>query len=135
MGGVLSITMPFEGQRELRAALALLTAIDILQMRWARPPLPWLYKSGVRYRRESEKTCWLPQEGGCEDWLSAVQVLRQRVGDCEDLACYRAAELRFRAHEAAAAEPIKTPLGWHIIVRRASGRIEDPSRILGMGRQ
>ncbi len=133
---VLSITMPFDGERELRAALAVLTVIDLMQLKWARDdgaPLPALYKSGVRYRREEKKSCWAPTRGGCEDWLSAVQVISQRFGDCEDLAAWRASELIAQGERAARAIPKRTREGWHIVVQRADGRLEDPSRILGMG--
>lgn len=126
---VLSIAMPFSSERELRLALGVLTAIDMFQMGWHR--LPPLYKSGIRFQRESAKTCWAPVAGGCEDWLTALELLRQGKGDCEDLGCYRTAELR-RAGERASAIPIRWTGGWHIVVRRASGVLEDPSVLLGM---
>lgn len=129
---VLSITMPFDGERELNAALAVLTVIDVLQLKWHR--LPPLYGSGVFYEREHAKTCWKPTRGGCEDWLSAVQVLNQGKGDCEDLACWRASELIVRGERARAVAQ-RTREGWHITVRRGDGSHEDPSRILGMGSQ
>jgi hypothetical protein len=122
--------MPFEGERELTAALALLTVIDLLQKSWFG--VPALYESGVRYRREEAKSCWHPISGGCEDWLSAWEVLRQGFGDCEDLAAWRSADL-IAAGERARAVPRRTREGWHIVVRRGDGSIEDPSRILGMG--
>lgn len=128
---MLSIAMPFEGERELGAALALLTVIDLFQLVWFQ--LPDLYASGVRYRQEQAKQCWHPIPGGCEDWNSAWEVVRQGVGDCEDLACYRAADL-IRAGERARAIARKTRTGWHIVVRRENGSIEDPSANLGMGR-
>jgi hypothetical protein len=128
---VLSITMPFEGERELDLALSLLTVIDVKQIRWHK--LKPLFQSGVRYKRESAKTCWLPVNGGCEDWLSILQLYRQGEGDCEDIACARAAELIVRGERARAIAQRSAGVGWHIVVRRADGRIEDPSRILGMG--
>ena len=121
--------MPFEGERELSAALALLTVVDVLQIRWYG--LPPLYRAGVQYRREQAKQCWHPISGGCEDWLSAWEVKRQGYGDCEDLASWRAAELNL-AGERARAVPVRTRSGWHIVVRRADGTIEDPSAKLGM---
>jgi hypothetical protein len=130
--GVLSITVPFKGERELTAALALLTVINMLQIRWYR--LVPLYASGVRYKREQAKTCWHPVDGGCEDWLSIAQLYEQQRGDCEDLACARAAELRL-AGERARAIPMRTRAGWHIVVRRGDGSIEDPSAKLGMGKK
>lgn len=84
------------------------------------PFLP-LYESGIRYEREPP---------GEENWQFAHELLQSRAGDCEDLACYRAAELRLDG-EPAIAEVVRTPRrSFHAVVRRADGRIEDPSRIL-----
>lgn len=121
--------MPFEAERELTLALSLLTVVDMMQIGWYK--LPPLYSSGVRYEREEAKTCWAPVAGGCEDWLSAWEVLRQGKGDCEDLAAWRAAELILQGEQARAI-PKRTKRGWHIIVRRESGTLEDPSAALGM---
>jgi len=83
--------------------------------------IPPLYTSGIRYEREPL---------GAEKWQSAPELLRTRVGDCEDLSCYRAAELRLDG-EPATVEVVRTPRGsFHAVVRRADGRLEDPSRIL-----
>lgn len=126
---VLSIVMPWDGGRELCFALAVLTVIDMWEIRTFN--LPGIYESGVRYRLERAKECWVPVRGGCEDWLSARELLRQGVGDCEDLCCFRAAGLRLQG-ERAYAIPRKTRIGWHIQVRRGDGSIEDPSARLGM---
>lgn len=48
------------------------------------PETPPLYQSGVRYRAEPS---------GDERWLSVPHVLAAGLGDCEDLGCWRAAEL------------------------------------------
>jgi hypothetical protein len=108
--------------------------------------IPPLYASGVVYREE---------EPDHEDWLDVPAVLRQGFADCEDLAAYRTAELRVAGVDA---EPVikwqwvprermiqqgypeaKLPGKgvWlvHCCVRWPDGRIEDPSRILGMGGQ
>ena len=63
--------------------LEALTKVNEILM-W-RQRLPSLYQSGVRYQAEPI---------GTEDWLDALQVLLRRYADCEDLAAYRAAELR-----------------------------------------
>lgn len=92
-------------------------------------PLPPLYASGVRYRRERG-----------ERWMDAARVAAVGHGDCEDLASWRAAELRLAGD--AHASPVFTvrhlPGGrrlFHVIVRRGDGTTEDPSRLLGMGRE
>lgn len=81
---------------------------------------PALYDSGVVYRRER----------GTERWQPATDLLRNMQGDCEDLAAYRAAELRMEGEPATVAI-VRTRRGsFHAVVRRGDGSIEDPSRIL-----
>jgi hypothetical protein len=88
---------------------------------------PWLYRSGIRYEEEPP---------GRDEWQDIPETLRRRVGDCEDLACWRIAELRARLGEPAKPYVKRTLYGprtvYHVAVRRADGRLEDPSRILGM---
>lgn len=89
---------------------------------------PWLYYSGVRYQAEAP---------GKEQWLTIPIVLAQGFADCEDLACWRVAELIVRRGERAKAiwsgrEKNGRRL-YHIRVQRADWRVEDPSLILGMG--
>lgn len=85
--------------------------------------LPPLYKSGIVYAREAV--------GQSEHWQTADQLLKSRVGDCEDIAAYRCAEL-LEAGELARIRLTLKGRTWHVQVRREDGRIEDPSRILGM---
>jgi len=86
--------------------------------------IPPIYKSGVRYQREQ----------GTEIWKPAPRVFADRVGDCEDLAAWRAAELRQAGEEGARAVAIHHPNSrlWHAVVEREDGTIEDPSKALGM---
>lgn len=106
--------------------------------------LPPLYASGVVYREEAP---------GHEDWPDVPKVIAAGWGDCEDLAAWRAAELRVAGIEC---EPVikwqwvpremmiaqgypasKLPDRgvWmvHCCVRFPDGHVEDPSKILGMG--
>ena len=89
--------------------------------------IPPLYKSGVRYEREEQT----------EIWKDCVNILRDGFGDCEDLACWRVAELqnngkkarpyiRYRVH------PQTGMYIYHVMVQRANGKLEDPSALLGM---
>lgn len=98
------------------------------------PQTPSLYESGVVYEREPP---------GQEDWQDIFTTLRRGSGDCEDLATWRTADLLRKGIKARAfGKPrpmlIQTPTGaemgtlWHILVRHPDGRIEDPSKILGM---
>ena len=106
--------------------------------------IPPLYVSGVYYAEEPP---------GHEDWLDCLAVLKQGYADCEDLAAYRAAELRVSGVDAEAVlkwqwvpREIMIAQGYpqkslpsrgvwlvHCLVRYPDGSIEDPSKILGMG--
>jgi hypothetical protein len=110
-------------RRQLTAALQGLVLVDAVQL--ADGAFPTLYDSGVRYEREVGRECWQTIE----------QVYQAGVGDCEDLAAWRAAEL-LRDGVVCRAEVIRTgPRLWHAIVRFPDNTIEDPARILGMGRR
>lgn len=107
---------------------------------------PRLYQAGVRYRAEPR---------GQENWLDAIQVLTVKFADCEDLASYRAAELRVRDGVQARAvfkfwqNPATLEQRYHCLVhytppmggfvippyaRRIAPTVyeEDPSKLLGM---
>lgn len=89
--------------------------------------LPALYESGVRYRRDPP---------GEELYSDAWYCLQRGYADCKKLVAWRCAEL-------AIAGELATPLiqwrvmpdgqrRFHVVVHRASGVLEDPSRLLGM---
>lgn len=85
---------------------------------------PTLYTSGVRYQREPR---------GRENWQTAAQTYQLRAGDCEDLSVYRCGELWVAGESAARPRVIDIRPGLkHCVVLRASGQIEDPSKVLGM---
>ena len=111
----------------LRLMLLSLTEINKMHLK-ADPGIPLLYESGVRYEEEPP---------GQEDWQDCLTCIKLRVGDCEDLACWRAAELQVRYGIMAQPTFIwkVRPNGgylYHIQVKYPDGRIEDPSRRLGM---
>lgn len=95
------------------------------------PRTPSLYNAGVRYLEEPE---------GRDEWQDIPDTLERRSGDCEDLACYRVAELRFwgiAARPKVSVQELPDSRGrpvttYHITVLHPDGREEDPSRILGM---
>lgn len=124
----------FQGAKEQalshKALCTLLTALTLIDIDYLRahPEIPPLYEAGVRYEEEPI---------GQEDWQDAATTFRMRYGDCEDLACWRAAEYNVRY--GIAAKPTFTykirgngSYLYHITVRLPDGRIEDPSRRLGM---
>jgi len=73
---------------------------------------------------------------GRDEWQDIPETIKRREGDCEDLGCWRLAELRVRSREDARPFVKCSVYGprtvYHVAVRRAGGRIEDPSRVLGM---
>ena len=110
--------------------LAALTRINYDLIRERSAPL--LYRSGVVYQAEGRDA-----HGMREDWRTIPVVREMGAGDCEDLACWRAAELWMLGEPNAAAVSTSRAvpgLGvvYHIVVRRADGTIEDPSKRLGM---
>lgn len=132
----MAITVPARGQASLQAALDALHDFNVGFLR-TTPGVPPLYVSGVRYAREPR---------GCNDtscreerFDSAPIVLARGWGDCDDLAPWRSAELEVSGIPA---RPLvyRTPASrpgsdrWHVIVLLPDGSIEDPSRLLGMGR-
>ena len=104
----------------IRALLTTLASCWAAELK--RAPLPPLYRSGVVYRLEEE---------GPEDWSDPWTTRERGWGDCDDLVGWRVAELR------AAGEPAgvvcmrrEGTQRYHVAVRRADGRLEDPSRVL-----
>ena len=105
----------------LAAALEGLVATNYLIL--GSGNFPSIYRSGVVYR---------PELAGVEEWRTVPQVIRAGWGDCEDLASWRAAELRIAGVPAQAAVVRTGPRRFHAVVRYPDGQIEDPSRRLGM---
>lgn len=87
--------------------------------------IPPLYSGRIRYQRERP---------GEERWQSAEETARRGYGDCEDLAAYRLGELWAAGEKKARARVVTiTPTLRHVMVARADGSLEDPSKKLGMG--
>jgi hypothetical protein len=103
---------------------AVVCYIDLLEGVQRGRPYPLLYDSGVRYVREPPRS---------EVWQAPFHAMGTKAADCEDLSCWRSAEL-WAAGETAARPMVRriSPRLRHILVRRADGSVEDPSLILGM---
>lgn len=115
-------TLTVEADSKVLQALAdLHVALAVRDLR-ANPQRP-LYRAGVRYRRESV---------GAEVWQLPSETARLGYGDCEDLAAWRVAELRLQGEPARILIKQVRPKLWHVLVMRSDGKIEDPSRKLGM---
>lgn len=113
----------------IRPFLNALCAANVAYLR-RYPRTPKLYQSGVVYRREA-----IVSGRRLEEWRDIPTILTSGFGDCEDLACYRVAELRVQGVQA---RPVvrwrrKPDSGilYHIIVGIGNKR-EDPSARLGM---
>lgn len=124
-------------QKVLEAGVMGLMLMDCTWLQFY-PQTPRLYESGVIYKPEKHVVGFMGRviEYG-EEWQTIPFVLKRGVGDCEDLASWRAAELRVR--DGIAAKPCvkirKLPSGsWraHVIVKYPDGKTEDPSAKLGM---
>jgi hypothetical protein len=95
-----------------------------------KPFTPRLYTSGVRYLNEPI--------GQVDELIDIPEILRRGAGDCFHLSAWRVAELRNDGEEGATIHvrrqrhPIKKLRCFHVLVRRADGETEDPSRLLGM---
>lgn len=131
-GARMSVSLPRFGGPQLTQLLMILFALNILEIprMLARDGhVPSVYDAGVRYQREPR---------GCEIWRSIGMLYRLGFGDCEDIATALAAWLVVIMGENAL--PVwrlfNTAAGrlYHILTKRASGKIEDACKPLGMGR-
>lgn len=115
---------PDDFARVARIALEACIAANRLYLR--QRGAPPLYESGVVYVRQP----------GQEILRDIPQLLERRGGDCDQLVCWRIAELREQGENATVRilfDPSERKLRiFHVQVRRQNGDIEDPSVILGM---
>jgi hypothetical protein len=108
------------GAATFQAALEGLVRVNELLIKQHK--LPDIYCGLIRYEREDQ-----------EVWRTAQEVARSGFGDCEDLACYLAAQLRVTGVDPGAAPPVRpSSSGYHALVTRSDGTTEDPSAKLGM---
>lgn len=99
-----------------------------------------LYTLGTRWRNENNTERWL----SIPEVIEATHGKNRQPVDCEDLACYRAAELRagLGGHPLGKIRAIADIRGrvvgpggrivMHAFVRYPDGSVEDPSKKLGM---
>lgn len=121
-------------ERAMHFILHALVCIDIEYLKTYR--CPPLYKSGVVYDNE---------HAGKKEWYDVGKCIEMGMGDCKDLACWLVAEHRLRGINSRPFIRYRTrryvdPSGrvkrfslYHVLVQRPDGRLEDPSRALGMG--
>lgn len=118
---------PEERERSRRALTWLMFGLSEVNREFleAYPATPSLYTSGVLYRLETNS----------EIWQDIPATLARGFGDCEDLACWRIAELQAQGINAMPYVTWRKSGGrtiYHALVRHPDGLIEDPSRALGM---
>ena len=110
----------------IKPVLEALVMVDLMYLRTHHTP--FIYASGVRYQEEPR--------GEQEEFAAVPVILARGWGDCDDLAPWLCAYYRSLGEKARIRIQWKrTPNGklYHVVVRRANGQIEDPSRVLGMG--
>jgi hypothetical protein len=115
--------------QKLRICSEALVVLNIAFLKKTKKSVPPLYRSGVRYRREGPPAAGQPR---LERFQTIPEVLKRKYGDCEDLAAWRVAELRMSGIRAVPwiVQPGKRL--YHVQVKYPDGRIEDPSKKLGM---
>ena len=115
--------------RPLRALEAWLEALVLSNVQFLedQPNFPRLYAAGVVYK----------PEGSPEIWRDIPTCARDGWGDCDDLACWLAAELRFH-HKRRALVSLRNGgrpgLVHAVVIDADTGIMNDPSKVLGMGR-
>lgn len=120
--------LPVALNEALEGLVRVNTKLLLAALRAGRP-VPPLYESGIRYKREPGTREW---------WQTVADNIADKQGDCEDLAGHRAAELRVGGIVAGFDYPARAVCirtgrkTYHAIVRHPDGHIEDPSRALGM---
>ncbi len=124
----IQLTVPHElvSAATLGAALEASTRLGTVERkRGLAPPVTQAIKEGLRWRREPP---------GLESFDPPSVAYPRRWGDCDDLAPWRAADLRVSGEDRGA-KAIAVPSGpqrWHAIVQRSDGTREDPSLWAGM---
>lgn len=86
--------------------------------------VPPLYKTNVIYKIEKG-----------ENWKDIPNIIDDGWGDCEDLACWRTAELQYagvKARPYIKWRKVGRLWVYHALVWRPGNKIEDPSLALGM---
>lgn len=111
----------------VRSLLQALVMVNRIALR-SDKRIPPMYRAGIRYKREPS---------GQETFRDLYVILANKGGDCAHLAAWRVAELQEAGENATIRVTWKTtrrgPRLFHVQVRRGNGKIEDPSKLLGMG--
>jgi hypothetical protein len=133
---IVSIVLPVRGAPGIQNACDVATMANAMYLQGAGPNFPRLYAGRIRYEREPRGIGGrLGVDVSGEERFDSVPIVAARGwGDCDDLAPWRAAELRVSGEDPHARCAV-VHVGrnkWHIVVRRGDGSYEDPSAALGM---
>jgi len=120
---------PSDAARSQKCLIHLMWALIEINITFLEkhPQTPLLYKSGVKYFFDRDAP---------DPWQDIPSTLAKGWGDCEDLACWRIAELRHKGK--INARPLirwrkeNSHNVYHALLRLPDGRTEDPSVSLGM---
>lgn len=118
LSGLQSLALPVRA-RVFGLLLEVLTQYDADYL--ASHAAPSLAASGVRYQTEP-----------LERFSSIPDVLRRGFGDCEDLVCWRAAELRRAGIQARAVLVPQSANFLHAVLEYPDGKRDDVARRYGM---
>jgi hypothetical protein len=117
-----------ENAESLEALLECLVKQNIVYLRSMKRrgyTVPALYSSGVVYAR----TIW---------WENIPALYNRGFGDCKSLSAALVAQYRFvekvNARCVFRFNPLPTSTDYHILVEVGPNQFEDPSRVLGMGK-
>lgn len=83
-------------------------------------PVPPFYKSGVRYREETNAGT------GVEEWDNPWKAFKRGWADCDDAVIWRLAEL-YNAGMPAAVDVVSRGDRHHVRIRLPNGTLEDPA--------
>lgn len=128
------LRIQLDGPRDPKAfallVRGLLAVIVVYNRALLRGGLQRLYETNTQYKEEKP---------GEDSFVDAATVVRRGHGDCAHLGAFRVAELLEDGEKASlrikwGVQRRNKPRPFHVEVRREDGTIEDPSRILGMGK-
>jgi hypothetical protein len=100
----------------------------------ANPTFPRLYDLAAQGKMRFEREPRRCTDTACDEerFCTIPITVDQGWGDCDDLAPWLAAERTVRDGILSIPVPMRSAVGYHIVVMRFDGVTEDPSLLLGM---
>lgn len=135
----------------IRAALTGLVVLNVETMRAVKARghrIPSVYEAGVTFKPDERKArarelwldtrgpaslVWVAEPPGREWWQTWIDCLKERSGDCEDIAAFQVGYYIVEHGLPCFVDVIPTGRRTlHAVVRWPDGTLEDPSLVLGM---